>query len=87
MKCKTFTGTPEKAADLFNQWAKGKVLTREIIIHTQITERIEGCDTTSPRLMIIVFHPEGWDATETIHTAVEMVNQHIIGHQSAQEVT
>lgn len=88
MKCKTFTGTPEKAADLFNQWAKGKSLTREVIIHTQVTERIEGCNTTSPTLMIIVFHPEGkeWDATAEIIYSKAMVEQHIEGHKSAQEI-
>lgn len=66
MKCKTFTGSPEMAATLFNMWAKGKTLTRDIIIHTQVTERIEGCNSTSPTLMIIVFHPEDsqWDTPE-----------------------
>ncbi|MBU1067746.1 hypothetical protein KKE60_08160 [Patescibacteria group bacterium] len=63
MKCKVFKGTWYDAADAFNRWAKGKVLTRDIIIHTQVTERIEGCDTTSPTLMIIAFYPEdsNWD--------------------------
>jgi hypothetical protein len=66
MKCKTFTGSPEMAATLFNIWAKSKVLNRDVIIQTQVTERIEGCESTSPTLMIIVFHPEGsqWDTSE-----------------------
>jgi hypothetical protein len=65
MKCKIFYDEAFVAQDLFNKWAKGKALAKDVIIHTQVTERIESCETTSPRLLIIVFHPEGqqWDAT------------------------
>lgn len=77
MKCKIFKGTWYDVQEAFNKWAKGKSLTRDVIIHTQVTERVESCESTSPTLMIIVFHPEGkeWDTTEpwpkAIREAVE----------------
>jgi len=64
MKCKIFYGAPIEAVDAFNKWAKGKALTREVLIHEQVIyPRIE---IPEPQLVIIVYHPEGpfWDATQ-----------------------
>jgi hypothetical protein len=72
MRCKIFAGNPLTAQDQFNQWAKGKVLNREVIIQTQVTERIEGCDETSPKLMIIVFYPEDSTWEEKLTAPVHM---------------
>lgn len=58
MKCKVFSGTPEQAATLFNQWAKGKALDRTVIIHTVAHQELEGCDSVTNTITIIVFHPE-----------------------------
>lgn len=63
MKCKVFVGRWYDAQDAFNVWAKGKMLTRDVLIQTQHIYVAE-----SPQehfLAIIVFHPEGkeWDAT------------------------
>jgi len=75
MKCKVFKGAWYDVQEAFNKWAKGKVLTRDIIIHTQVAERIEGCDTTSPTLIIVAFYPEGskWDEEPE---AIPSVPQH-----------
>lgn len=66
MKCKVFTGPPELAVILFNMWAKGKALCKDVLIHTQVAERIVGCDSTAPILIIIVYHPDDpyWDKTQ-----------------------
>jgi len=68
MKCRIFWGCVAEAKDQFNEWAKGKSLTRDVIIHTQVTERIVNCEETSPNLLIIVFHPEGqqWESAKPI---------------------
>jgi len=65
MKCKIFIGTWYEAQDAFNQWAKGKALTRDVLIHEQLYTHSAG--TEAPYLMIIVYHPEDphWDKTET----------------------
>jgi len=64
MKCKIFWGCVAEAQDAFNKWAKGKSLTREVIIHEQITRgsREEG----TVQLVIIVYHPDTpeWNATK-----------------------
>ena len=63
MKCKVFIGSYLTAQDAFNAWAKGKMLTRDVIIHEQVMyPREEAPDT---QLLIIVYHPDGkeWDAT------------------------
>jgi len=86
MKLKIFYGSVTQAIDAFNKWAKGKNLTRDVIIHEQIAERVVSCEDTEPILMIFVYHPEGaiWDSTEdqpikrTQHnTSVEQVEQAI----------
>lgn len=71
MKCRIFWGCVKEAQDQFNEWAKGKSLTREVIIHTQVIERIVSCEETSPSLLIIVFHPEGqqWESAKPIQPA------------------
>jgi hypothetical protein len=63
MKCKIFVGIWYEAQDAFNQWAKGKALTRDVLIHTICIgkENIY----TDGRIAIIVYHPEDpyWDET------------------------
>ena len=63
MKCKIFWGKPMEAVDAFNKWAKGKALTREVLIHEQIIYIPD--DGNTQILLIIVYHPEDpqWDAT------------------------
>jgi hypothetical protein len=65
MKCKIFGGiTPELTISQFNAWAKGKALTREVLIHSLLAKAEDG---RCPDLLILVYHPEGpeWDKTET----------------------
>jgi hypothetical protein len=64
MKCKIFWGKPMEAVDTFNKWAKGKALTREVLIHEQIIYVPD--DGNRQILMIIVYHPEDpqWDTTD-----------------------
>jgi hypothetical protein len=64
MKLKVFYGTMDEAVESFNKWAKGKKLTREVIIHTLA---FPTPDTNVPDYFaIMVFHPEDpeWDKTE-----------------------
>lgn len=64
MKCKIFIGNWYEVQDLFNAWAKGKVLTREVLIHEQVMNTHDAQDNTI--MAIIVYHPEDpyWDKTE-----------------------
>ena len=64
MKCKIFTGEWYDAQDAFNKWAKGKALTRDVVIHTVFVGFPQAC--MSPHIAIIVYHPEDpqWDKTE-----------------------
>ena len=63
MKCKIFIGKWYEAQDAFNAWAKGKALTRDVLIHTICigNENVY----TDGRIAIIVYHPDDpfWDAT------------------------
>ena len=83
MKCKVFTGTWFEAQDAFNQWAKGKALSRDVIIHTIPLH--SAYQSHQQFVAIFVYHPEGqeWDKTETTHTKEDMIEQHIAGHESA----
>ena len=85
MKCKVFVGAWFEAMDAFNKWAKGKNLTRNVIIHTSITDFFSS-GGYEPKMVITVYHPEGepWDTTEPTHTKEEMIEQHIEGFKSAQ---
>lgn len=62
MQVKIFWGCVADAQRDFNGWAKGKALTRDVIIHSHAVER-NTPDETSVQLMIIVICPEGkpWD--------------------------
>ena len=65
MKCKVFCDKNVfTTIDAFNTWAKGKALTREVIIHTLY---VPATATLSDTLCIVVYHPEDpqWDKTET----------------------
>ena len=56
MKVKIFYGKPEKVQEAFNEWAKGKALNRNIIIHTiAYTAPDIG---TEDYIAIIVYYPE-----------------------------
>ena len=69
MKCKIFIGEWYEAQDAFNAWAKGKALTREVLIHTIA---FPPKDPHSPEIItIIVYHPEEphWDETPKQLTA------------------
>jgi hypothetical protein len=50
--------------DAFNKWAKGKALTRDVLIHTVHTNVMY--DTGETQIAIVVYHPEDpfWDATQ-----------------------
>lgn len=69
MKCKIFTGTWYEAQDAFNAWAKGKALSREVLIHT-VAIRNDNIYQDG-RIVIVVYHPEdpSWDKTEPTLTA------------------
>lgn len=64
MKVKIFEGKWYDMMDDFNKWAKGKKLTKDVIIHTHTTR--PGGEYSEPRMAIIVFHPDTpeWDKTE-----------------------
>jgi hypothetical protein len=64
MKIKTFTGELGEAEVAFNNWAKGKALNKDIIIHTSVHYIYER--EMHVKLSIVVLYPEGsrWDTTE-----------------------
>jgi hypothetical protein len=64
MKCKIFIGRWYEAQDAFNQWAKGKALTREVLIHTLHVTPMDG--SIPAHIAIVVYHPEDpqYDKTE-----------------------
>jgi len=61
MKCKVFTGTWGEALHNFNDWAKGKLLTRDVIIHEQMYRNRDSLAELG--VIIFVYFPEGslWD--------------------------
>jgi len=65
MKAKIFYSIEE-----FNKWAKGKALTKDIIIHTIVWARQHGDDSG---FAIVVYHPEDpiYDQTEPELTTLE----------------
>jgi hypothetical protein len=65
MKMKVFEGTIYEAVNAFNKWAKGKNITREVIIHTHV-QFSDGEHLISDYAKIIVVHPDDpfWDRTE-----------------------
>jgi len=67
---KVFTGRWYDAMGEFNAWAKGKALTKEVIIHTHVIPN-RSWESTEERVLIIVIHPEGqpWEQTEPQLTA------------------
>ena len=69
MKCKIFYGKWYDAMDAFNQWAKGKALTKDVIIHT--LPNLSKLAVEDPEIVIVVYHPEDehWDKTEKTLTA------------------
>ena len=76
MRCKSFRGLLAQAS--FNNWAKGKILDRDVIIHS-LLEPPEGGVPVST-IAIIVYYREGssWDKdpsepvlTAPVHTEPE----------------
>ena len=65
MKLKIFIGPWYETQDAFNQWAKGKALTKEVLIHTHIFNNT--AISNNMWAAIVVIHPEDpqWDRTET----------------------
>jgi len=57
MKVKIFYGLAKDVEKQFNEWAKGKALSRNVIIHTSYSEGamqgMQGC------VVIAVYYPEG----------------------------
>jgi hypothetical protein len=84
MKLKAFYDEPFVAQQLFNQWARGKNLTREVLIHTHFI--MIGPNLGDARLLIVVIHPEGkeWDETPIQLTAP--VHPEHGGHIKVEEV-
>jgi len=70
MKIKVFVGEWYETMDAFNKWAKGKALTREVLIQTHANYVLTGAGYTH-FLDIVVIHPEDpyWDKTEPTLTA------------------
>jgi hypothetical protein len=58
MQCRIWIGDPAVVQGEFNKFAQGKALSKDVIIHTHIHERLYGCDELTPQLTIIVFHAE-----------------------------
>jgi len=65
MKMKVFTGEWYEAMDAFNNWAKGKLLNRDVLIQTHDGYVLTGAGYKH-FLTIIVIHPEDpfWDKTQ-----------------------
>lgn len=61
MKCKVFTGEYGEVVVEFNNWAKGKTLNKDIIIHTSVHHIFD--TRLIAKLSIVVLYPEGspWD--------------------------
>jgi len=57
MKVKIFYGHPENVEKQFNEWAKGKALSRNVIIHTSAYPT--GQAGIYDAVMIAVYYPEG----------------------------
>jgi hypothetical protein len=72
MKCKVFIGSWNQAVDAFNVWAKGKALSRDVIIHTQ-TYVIYKAGEYREHMTITVYHPEGehWEQTNKWEAALQ----------------
>jgi len=64
MKCKVFTGPWNQTQDAFNNWAKGKALTKDIIIHSHAYVMYKPNTEYSVYVTIVVFYPEAqpWDS-------------------------
>jgi len=64
MKMKMFEGKCWEAIKAFNEWVRGKALTKDVIIHTHV-QFSDGCALLHDYMKIIVIHPEDpfWDAT------------------------
>jgi len=69
--------------DAFNTWAKGKALTREVIIHTHVTFNPQ--HFFAEQAAIVVFHPEGEPWERTRKHLVAPVHDHPVPHIKVEE--
>ena len=60
MQCKVFTGPWNQAMDAFNSWAKGKILYKDVLIHSH-SLIVYKAGQYSEHLTIVVYHPDGYD--------------------------
>ena len=62
MKVKIFYGLAKDVEKQFNEWAKGKALSRNVIIHTCYSE---GTPSMQGAVIIAVYYPDGlWPEEE-----------------------
>lgn len=86
MKCLIFAGeNPLRVVDTYNRWAKGKGLGKDVIIHSHVVSGVLDDPST---IVILVFFDEKLhdDWIAKVHTAKDMVEQHIKGFESTVEV-
>lgn len=57
MQVKLFGGVAYEVKKDFNEWAKGKMLTKDVIIHTHITA-LQMHDVPAVGVLIVVFFDE-----------------------------
>lgn len=69
MKLQIFSGTEYDVKQQFNEWAKGKALTREILIHEQVMH--QGLEAYETIFALFVYYPEGssWEEMPQMMTA------------------
>ena len=65
MQLRIFTGTLEQARTNFNEWAKGKSLTRDIIIHEQMIKSVMPGDLSSVAIFVYYAEGSGWDTPKS----------------------
>lgn len=83
MKCLIFCGgNALEVVARYNSWAKGKYLSKDVIIHSHVVPPEEG--NFASTIAILVFFDEKLhdDWIAKVHTAKDMVNQHIKGVES-----
>lgn len=63
MKMKVFIGKWDAVMNAFNKWAKGKKLSRDVIVHTHV--QFSTPEIPFDYVAVVVFHPDEteWDST------------------------
>ena len=75
MKCTIFIGEWYDVIEAFNDWAKGKALTREVIIQSHATHDQEHRYET--QFAIFVFHPDDYHWNSTLEKHIPVLHQEI----------